>query len=73
LVAYDDDEHAEEMQKKKMVHQPDNKLHWGTTPQVVHLKWECMGAPTITKRDYPIDYEIDYGNVDETCGGGASA
>jgi hypothetical protein len=41
------------MQAKKI--HPKRKLYWGA-PQVVHLKWECMGATTIIKRDYEIDY-----------------
>lgn len=51
VVAYDDV--AQEMLAKKV--RPENKLYWGT-PQVVRLKWECTGTPTIIKRDYPIDY-----------------
>jgi hypothetical protein len=54
-VAYDDV--AQEMHEKKIL--PERKLYWGA-PQVVRLKWECMGGTTIIKRDY----EIDYVNVD---------
>jgi len=50
-VAYDDV--AQEMQEKRI--HPNCKLYWGA-PQVVHLKWKCMGATTIIKRDYEIDY-----------------
>jgi hypothetical protein len=54
IVAYDDV--AQEIQEKK-VH-PDSKLYWGA-PQVVCLKWECTGTPTITKCSI-----INYVNVD---------
>jgi hypothetical protein len=50
VVAYDDV--AQEMMAKNV--RPENKLYWGA-PQVVRLKWECTGTPTIIKRDYPID------------------
>jgi hypothetical protein len=50
-VAYDDV--AQEMQEKKV--RPEHKL-FGGAPQVVHIKWECTGATSIFKRDYPIDY-----------------
>ncbi len=50
-VAYNDV--AQEMQDKKV--RPENKLYWGA-PQVVHLKWECMGNTTIIKRNCEIDY-----------------
>ena len=43
------DDVAQEMQEKK-VH-PQDKLYWGA-PQVVHLKWEYMGAATPLKHDY---------------------
>ena len=46
-IAYDDV--AQEMQEKKI--RPKHKLYW-----VVRLKWECMGATTIIKRDYKINY-----------------
>jgi len=50
-IVYDDI--AQEMQDKNL--RPENQLFWGTK-QVVRLKWECMGAFLIVKRDYPIDY-----------------
>jgi hypothetical protein len=46
------------MQDKNL--RPENQHFWGT-PQVVRLKWECMGTFLIIKRDY----EIDYINVDK--------
>jgi len=52
-VAYDDV--AQEIQEKKI--RPEHKLFWGA-PQVVRIKWECTGATTIFKRDYPIEYII---------------
>jgi aminopeptidase N len=55
-VAYDDvAQEMQEMQEKKI--RPEHKLFWGA-PQVVRIKWECMGATNIFKRDYPIDYII---------------
>ncbi len=44
------------MQEKNKVH-PKHKL-FGGAPQVVCIKWECTGATTIFKRDYPIEYII---------------
>ena len=46
---------TQEIQEKKI--RPEHKLFWGA-PQVVHIKWECTGATTIFKRDYPIKYVI---------------
>ncbi len=34
---------------------PNNKRIWGTT-QVMRIKWECTGTPTIIKCNYAIDY-----------------
>jgi hypothetical protein len=50
VIAYNDS--AQEMFAKKI--RPKNKLIWGA-PQVMHIKWECMGILTIFKRDYAMD------------------
>jgi hypothetical protein len=52
-IAYNDV--AQEMQEKKI--RPKHKLFGGAL-QVVRIKWECTGATTIFKRDYPIEYII---------------
>jgi hypothetical protein len=44
VVAYDDI--AQELFAKKI--RPKNKRNWGTA-QVMHIKWECTGSPTILK------------------------
>jgi len=61
-IAYNDV--AQEMQEKKI--RPKHKLYWGTL-QVVHLKWECMGATTISKRDYKINYVNLKGRQNRPC------
>jgi hypothetical protein len=53
VVAYEDI--AQEMFAKKI--RPNNKCIWGTA-QVMRIKWEYMGTPTIIKCDYPIDYVV---------------
>jgi hypothetical protein len=50
-VAYNDI--AQEMFAK--IIRPKNKYIWGTV-QVMRIKWECTGTPTILKRNYAIDY-----------------
>jgi hypothetical protein len=37
------------------INRSGNKLLGGAL-QVVHLKWECTGTPTIFNHNYPIDY-----------------
>ncbi len=43
------------MKVKKVL--PENKQIWGA-PQVMRIKWECMGSFSIIKKDYVIDYVI---------------
>ena len=50
VIAYDDV--VQEMMEKKVL--PESNLYW-REPQVVRLKWECMGTPQIFKGDYAID------------------
>ena len=46
---------TQEMKVKKVL--PENKQIWGA-PQVMRIKWECMGSFSIIKKDYVIDYVI---------------
>ena len=44
---------ALEIQAKNV--RPKNGLYWGE-PQVVRLRWKCMGTPTaVNKHDYPTE------------------
>ena len=55
---------SQENQEKKVC--PKNTIYWDK-PQVVHLKWECTGTPTIFKGDYPIDYIATDSNGRQNC------
>ncbi len=44
----------------------DNKLFLGAL-QVVRLKWECTGIPTIFKRNYPFYYITVNANGRRNC------
>ncbi len=55
---------AQEMFAKKV--KPNNKCIWGTA-QVMRIKWECTGTPTIIKRNYAIDYVAVNSNGRRNC------